>query len=215
MLRLSRGSRAGSQAGLKMAWVVRGSSPRFYYGWGGQGENSLLGAELVWFELLTEAKRGGPWASLSSCPDVVKGLRRGRSGTMKMSAIKHKARVRTQLWSWTFFLSFSVISCVLETVPLQSLGKGVFCAGHSLSITSVVVGPAFVVLIIITRCPPAITIRKLGGKKVYYLQDLEITKHIWGHTYTAVCSTLHKVWEIDGEREREVEEEGEREREWA
>lgn len=41
-------------------------------------------------------------------------------------------------------------------------------------------------VLIITRCPSAITIRKLKKKyiyiKVYDSEDLEITQHIWGHT---------------------------------
>lgn len=50
-----------------------------------------------------------------------------------------------------------------------------FHTGLSLSITSVVVGPALVVLIMIIRHPSAIFIRKLLNDIVYYLQDLEIT----------------------------------------
>ena len=55
----------------------------------------------------------------------------------------------------------------------------ILCADLCLSVTSVVAGAALVVLIMIARHPSAITIRKLWGKKkkkkVYYLQDLEIT----------------------------------------
>lgn len=43
----------------------------------------------------------------------------------------------------------------------------VFCTGLSLLITSVVVGLAIVILIIIARYPSGITIRKFFGKKSF------------------------------------------------
>ena len=50
------------------------------------------------------------------------------------------------------------------------------------AITSVVAGPALVVLIMTARCPLAMNIRKLEKIKVYHLQNLEMTQHSWGHT---------------------------------
>lgn len=56
-----------------------------------------------------------------------------------------------------------------------------FCIGLRLSITNVAVESAIMVLILIARHPPAITIRK-QRKDTYYLQGLEITQHTWGHS---------------------------------
>lgn len=54
-----------------------------------------------------------------------------------------------------------------------------FCAGLSLSVLSVVVGSALVVLEI-ARHFAAITIRRL--RKMGLLKNLLITQHTWGHT---------------------------------
>ena len=52
------------------------------------------------------------------------------------------------------------------------------CAGLSLSVTNVMLGPALAVLVITAWCLPAITIRNFVKIKVYYLQDTETTQHI-------------------------------------
>lgn len=55
------------------------------------------------------------------------------------------------------------------------------CVCLSLSITNVVARVVLVVLII-AKCPSAITTRKLWRKiKVYYFKDLETTQHTGGH----------------------------------
>ena len=50
----------------------------------------------------------------------------------------------------------------------------------SVLLSNIVVGPGLVVLIMIARHPSAITIRKLWKNKGL-LQNLEITRHSWGH----------------------------------
>ena len=50
-----------------------------------------------------------------------------------------------------------------------------FCAALSLSVPSVVVRLAFVVLIMTGGCPLAVTMRSLKKLEFRYLQNLEIT----------------------------------------
>lgn len=76
-----------------------------------------------------------------------------------------------------------------------------FCAGYSLSITNVVVGLVLVALIIIIGCPPAVTVRKLKGKRRF------IILFIGPGNYKAHLEPYHEVAErwMESYRGRERE----------
>ena len=63
------------------------------------------------------------------------------------------------------------------------------CAGLSLSVTNVMLGPALAVFVITAQCLPAITIRNFVKIKVYYLQDIETTQHIRVHRARSFTET--------------------------
>lgn len=62
------------------------------------------------------------------------------------------------------------------------MGPGELPIDISLFQTSVEAALTLVVLMMISRHPAAITIRKLWQKTIYSLQVLEHTRHAWGHT---------------------------------